>query len=343
MNWTWNFGDGSISYEQNPSHQYADDGIYDVTLIVRDDDEATDSIMKQIEVKEKDTIPPNTQLFIRKDGEWNKVNKQDEKWYNHNILLALTSSDNHGVAYTKYRLDGRKWNEYKAAMEISKEGWHILEYYSVDDSGNVESIKSFEFGIDKSTPSTIHSLNPSLPDGKNGWYVSNVTVTLTASDGISGISHTFYRVDGNKWQEYKGAFIITQNGNHTIQYYSMDNAGNVENIHSFNVKIDVEAPFIEIVKPEKGIYLMDRKIASAPLTIVIGKITIIASANDNIGIEKVEFYIDGKLKSIDNETPYSWQWNEMAIGKHEITVKAYDEAGNVVTARQKIWIFNLLP
>lgn len=34
--WAWNFGDGNTSTSQNPSHTYAADGAYTVTLIVRD-------------------------------------------------------------------------------------------------------------------------------------------------------------------------------------------------------------------------------------------------------------------------------------------------------------------
>jgi len=33
VNYTWDFGDGNMSYEQSPSHQYADDGTYNVTLM----------------------------------------------------------------------------------------------------------------------------------------------------------------------------------------------------------------------------------------------------------------------------------------------------------------------
>jgi len=55
VNWTWNFGDGAISYQQNPSHQYADDGTYNVTLTVRDNDGATDSTFHLITVS---NVPP---------------------------------------------------------------------------------------------------------------------------------------------------------------------------------------------------------------------------------------------------------------------------------------------
>jgi PKD repeat protein len=48
VNWTWNFGDGNVSYEQNPSHQYADDGTYNVTLTVRDNDGAVNSSSAEV-------------------------------------------------------------------------------------------------------------------------------------------------------------------------------------------------------------------------------------------------------------------------------------------------------
>jgi hypothetical protein len=37
-NWTWDFGDDNISYDQNPIHNYSSIGIYNVNLTVRDSD-----------------------------------------------------------------------------------------------------------------------------------------------------------------------------------------------------------------------------------------------------------------------------------------------------------------
>ncbi len=48
--WEWNFGDGSLSYNQNCIHQYTSGGIYDVTLKVTSDKGCPDSTIKQIEV-----------------------------------------------------------------------------------------------------------------------------------------------------------------------------------------------------------------------------------------------------------------------------------------------------
>ena len=43
--WFWNFGDGNVSSEQNPSHTYVDEGIYPVTLTIATDSCQSNFIM----------------------------------------------------------------------------------------------------------------------------------------------------------------------------------------------------------------------------------------------------------------------------------------------------------
>ena len=50
VNYTWNFGDGNVSYGRNTSHKYADNGMYNVTLTIADNDGATNSTSKAIYV-----------------------------------------------------------------------------------------------------------------------------------------------------------------------------------------------------------------------------------------------------------------------------------------------------
>jgi len=59
-------------------------------------------------------------------------------------------------------------------------------------------------------------------------YISNVTVTLNATDTGTGVNYTMYKLDGGAWTPYATPFIVTDNGTHTVSYYSVDNAGNTE-------------------------------------------------------------------------------------------------------------------
>jgi chitodextrinase len=52
--WSWDFGDGKSSTAASPSHEYAAEGSYEVSLSVTDDDGATDVIRKTVTV----TAPP---------------------------------------------------------------------------------------------------------------------------------------------------------------------------------------------------------------------------------------------------------------------------------------------
>jgi leucyl aminopeptidase len=67
---------------------------------------------------------------------------------------------------------------------------------------------------------------------------------------------------------------------------------------------------------------------------VSGTVTVTASASDNVGVTRVEFFVDGALQTSDTTSPYSFAWNTTAFsnGAHTLSSKAYDAAGNVGTS-----------
>ncbi|MHB1056408.1 MAG: CehA/McbA family metallohydrolase [Rhodanobacter sp.] len=62
-----------------------------------------------------------------------------------------------------------------------------------------------------------------------------------------------------------------------------------------------------------------------------GTITLNATASDDVGVARVEFYVDGALKATDSSSPYSATIDSttLADGSHALVAKAYDAAGNV--------------
>jgi hypothetical protein len=68
---------------------------------------------------------------------------------------------------------------------------------------------------------------------------------------------------------------------------------------------------------------------------VSGTINVTATATDNVGVTKMEIYIDGALKTSNTNLTsltYSWNTTTVANGSHTIVSKAYDAANNVGTS-----------
>jgi hypothetical protein len=60
-------------------------------------------------------------------------------------------------------------------------------------------------------------------------------------------------------------------------------------------------------------------------------VTVRVAASDNIGVKKVEFYINSILVSTDTSSPYQYTWHVPNTRNvvYTIVAKAYDAAGNV--------------
>lgn len=111
--------------------------------------------------------------------------------------------------------------------------------------------------VDKVPPVTAVALDGAL--GGKGWYRSDVRVVLAATDneGGSGVKATDYSLDGGaSWQAYAGPFTISSEGTTALAFRSTDNAGNVEQVRSYSVRIDKTAPEITITRPQPGEVLL---------------------------------------------------------------------------------------
>jgi hypothetical protein len=99
--------------------------------------------------------------------------------------------------------------------------------------------------LDTTPPVTTAALSGT--PGSNEWYTSSVAVTLSATDAgtpPSGVAHTYYTVDGGSQQTYIASFTVSGDDVHTVQYWSVDVAGNTETQNSRTIKIDTTPPTI---------------------------------------------------------------------------------------------------
>ncbi|XHS79063.1 CehA/McbA family metallohydrolase [Burkholderiaceae bacterium UC74_6] len=69
---------------------------------------------------------------------------------------------------------------------------------------------------------------------------------------------------------------------------------------------------------------------SASETGTAGTITLAATASDDVGVTKVEFWVDGALKGTSTTSPYSMTLDSLTLpnGSHSLVAKAFDAAAN---------------
>src|SRR5690606_18605196 len=71
-------------------------------------------------------------------------------------------------------------------------------------------------------------------------FTGDVTVALDADDATSGVAETHYRMAGDgEFTVYDEPFTVDDAGTHTVEFRSVDLAGNVEDLQSVEFTIDL--------------------------------------------------------------------------------------------------------
>jgi Bacterial Ig-like domain/Chitobiase/beta-hexosaminidase C-terminal domain len=218
---------------------HSNDGAHTLTFAATDNAGNTESPAKTVQVK-IDTTPPATALTTSPASP-NGTNG----WFKQSsVTFTLAGTDaSSGVAATFYTLDGGVTQTYTSAVTVTGQGAHTITYWSTDNAGNVESTHTTQISLDNVAPATTITTSPAGPDGTNAWFrQSTVTFTLSASDASSGVVSRFYKLDGGSTQTYTGTVTLSTQGDHTIAYWSTDNAGNAESQNTTHIKLDNVVP-----------------------------------------------------------------------------------------------------
>ncbi len=330
VSYTWDFGDGEIGEGEEFTHEYEDEGLYTVCLTVIDNNGKSNSTCRIILI---DVTSPYTsyELIPSPNGK--------NGWYISSVGVLLHAMDNlSGVNKTLYKINDGGWNEYEEIFYINENGEHEIKFYSIDNYSNEEIEKTVQIKIDKIAPSTTYITGKNKT---NGWYRGLLYVMLIAADSHSGINSTFYRINGGEFKKYNETLLINE-GMHVFEFFSVDNAGNVEKLHRLEMNVDSTPPDLKMITPSNSLYIYGREIMATESPIIIGNITIEAECIDNLaGVSKLELYIDKNYRGNATSPPYSWKWDEVVFGRYEILIKAYDRAGNTISVKKDVLAINL--
>ncbi len=248
-----------------------------------------------------DATPPQTASSVNRTA-------GASGWYDGPVKVRLTASDaRSGVGSVQYRLDNGAWAAWGGDMSIASDGAHNLTYHAVDVAGNVEGDHTLSINIDGTAPVTAYSL-----DGDG-------TLRLLATDNASGVSSTRYRIDGGEWQNYGSPVKVLNSGYGTLEYYSVDVAGNTEAVNKLDLN---DIPMSTVTLTIGGL----EATYSQGETV---KLSWTCSDPDGI-VDHYEVLVDGVVVKTLDRTVGSFDLTGLSEGQRSITVRAVDADGNSV-------------
>ena len=189
--------------------------------------------------------------------------------------------------------------------DLGDQEWQLGEIWGMD----LAHAKG-PFAADKSPPTTT------VTGAGDTWHNKPVTLTFKADDGDgSGVKSTTYHMDGGSWT-VGNSLVVPAPANtsidHVVEYYSTDEAGNIEKTKTCHVKIDTIAPICTVAGADDAWHV----------TPVILKFTGMDNAGGS-GIATTQSSLDGGAwadgATLTINTPKV----------HHVQYRAVDKAGNV--------------
>ena len=188
-------------------------------------------------------------------------------------------------------------------------GTATVELVNMTDPVNENVIATVNVADTVFLPETTET--QSGTEGSNGWYTSNVDVTLAATATL-GVKEIHYELGGtlNVVQGATATFTISTEGTHSLSYWAVDNSENTETPHSQTIRIDKNPPAVELTLPQ-------------PLLNQPASATWIATDS---------------ISGVDGPTSGTIVIDTSSVGLKTVTVTVKDNAGNSITATKTCYV-----
>ncbi|MFK7952323.1 MAG: hypothetical protein AB8B73_05710 [Ekhidna sp.] len=193
-----------------------------------------EDVVFEVYADSKAPISKMTFASNKKNVEGGKVAVGDGK-------VTLVSEDAlSGVQSIYYSIDKAPYQKYSMPFSLEEKEYNI-QYYAVDNVGNIEEVKEINLYLDKTAPATEMTVDGDLSETV---LSSRSTIKLDASDKSSEILKTYYSIDEGRKTTYVRPISLTtlSEGEHTISYFSEDILNNAEDKNTYTFFLDKSAP-----------------------------------------------------------------------------------------------------
>jgi len=235
------------------------------------------------------------------------------------VHVNVAASDaTSGVAQVQIRIDGGAWQT--PPLVLNADGIWVVESHVVDQAGNRTDLPPLTVKVDTTPPTLALHVDPSTPDGDNGWYVTAPVVAVEANDEGSGVTDMEVSADGGQtWETYDDTKTPTlSDGLYHLMARAWDTAGNEATITGPTVRVDTTPPTLLLDAPD--------------VLSCVSRLRI--SANDDTsGLREIAWYRQETWAAIAHQNgvfDVEWDVRTLPAGEYEARFRALDAAGNAV-------------
>ncbi|MFN0117267.1 MAG: FlgD immunoglobulin-like domain containing protein [Elusimicrobiota bacterium] len=271
--------------------------VHEITVVVDQEAPVTERL-----------LPPtatiqNSNIFVS-TGTWVEIKSSDRpllmgvgvmklEWrFNDSVPNVLVSSGSQSLS---------------AYIQLNDLGIHTIKTYGADLFGNQENEKTFTLWV-TSSPPTPDPVIVDISSPVTSVFIEGNSIDLAghifvspksqikllaqdASQNASGVAGIYARWDSNNYASFSSSWPVFS-GSHTLSYYAVDNAGNIEIPHTLTVH---SAPWLE-----PGFYTNDKSDFRG-FTHIQGDIFSGGSFN-----AKGKGRVSGKIRSTSIQMPSDW-------------------------------------
>ena len=208
------------------------------------------------------------------------------------------------------------------------EGQNTFTYWALSSYGDSSRMGEETDLVDTLSPSLSGEVSGVA--GENGWWVSQATLSASASDPSpgSGLATFEVSVDGTGWIAYTAPIVLDE-GQHVVQLRVTDNAGHLTETTQ-TVWVDTQPPQSAFTNPPEG-----SEIWIAGVLDMSG-----ASADVTSGLAMAEISYDGvgswQAVGLNTDGTWSSNWDTRTVpnGTYIVQARAKDIAGNLESTAQ---------
>jgi len=270
-----------------------------------------------------------------------KFIKNNNTYYGKGLKVNLDAKDSgSGIESTFIAVNNSKdYKSFSTQLNIDKEDENIINYYSIDNVGNSETIKSKKIIVDLTAPTSTFEL---VGEIENNVLSPNAKIILKSEDNLSGVKTIKYKIGDGTFKSYHKPISLSEitDGDIEVFFYASDNVNNTElekstNSESTDSGTDQGASlklYVDKIAPEVTATIKGDKYKGNYLFVSERTEVEVVATDNKAGVEKITYGVNTKSRTNEYVDPFKLL---PTSGVQYVNYSAIDKVKNWAKAQSK--------